>query len=274
MRPMPIGGGSIQVGRIFGIRIGVNASWFLVLFIVIISLSGSFKDILRGSDTRAYSVAVASALLFYFSIVLHELGHALVARWQGIQVERIDLWFFGGLAQLRSEPESPGAEFAVAVAGPLVTLAVVVVCGLAGMAVDSSSHFVDVATLSNAASASPGYLLLSFVATMNAFLFVFNLVPGFPLDGGRMAFAAAWKLTGDRNRGLRIAGRMGIGFAYLMGAFGLYLLVRGDIGGGIWLLFLAWFLAPAARWAILQGTMRDRLERVTVAEVMDPRPVT
>jgi CBS domain-containing protein len=139
--------------------------------------------------------------------------------------------------------------------------------------VDSSSHFLDVATLSNV-SASPAYLLLSFVATMNTFLFVFNLVPGFPLDGGRIAFAAAWKLTGDRNRGLRIAGRMGIGFAYVLGAFGLYLLARGDVGGGIWLLFLAWFLAPAARYAVLQGTVKDRLEKVTVSEVMDPRPVT
>src|SRR5947208_14072711 len=155
MVAMPIAGGSIQVMRIFGIRVGVNASWFLVLFIVIISLSGSFKDTLHGSDQQAYVVAVASALLFYFSIVLHELGHALVARRLGIGVERIDLWFFGGLAQLRSEPETPGAEFAVAIAGPLVTLTVVIVCGLAGMFVHSSSEFVDVATLSNAARASP-----------------------------------------------------------------------------------------------------------------------
>jgi Zn-dependent protease/CBS domain-containing protein len=270
---MPVGG-SIQVLRIFGIRVGVNASWFLVLFIVIISLSGSFKDILGGSDTQAYVVAVASALLFYFSIVLHELGHALVARRQGIGVERIDLWFFGGLAQLRSEPVTPGHEFAVAIAGPLVTLAVVIVCGIAGTLVDGSSHFLDVATLSNTTSATPGYLLLSFVATMNVFLFVFNLVPGFPLDGGRVAFSVAWKLTDDRNRGLRVAGRMGLGFAYLLGAFGLYLLVRGDVGGGIWLLFLAWFLAPAARGAVLQGAMRHRLETVTVGDVMDPQPVT
>src|SRR4051812_19705566 len=133
------GGGSVQVGRIFGIRIGVNPSWVLVLFIVIISLSGSFKTILGGPGSQAYVVAVASALLFYFSIVLHELGHALVARRRGIGVERIDLWFFGGLAQLRGEPPSPGAEFAVAVAGPLVTLGVAVVCAAAGTLVDSSS---------------------------------------------------------------------------------------------------------------------------------------
>jgi Zn-dependent protease/CBS domain-containing protein len=271
---MPFGGGSIQVARVFGIRVGVNASWFLVLFIVILSLSSSFKNILGGSGQRAYVVAVASALLFYLSIVLHELGHALVARAKGIKVDRIDLWLFGGVAELRSQPETPGDEFAVAAAGPLVTLAVVIVCGVAGTLVETSSHFFDVATLNNAASASPAYLLLSFVGTMNAFLLLFNLVPGFPLDGGRIAFAAAWKATGDRNRALRVAGRMGIAFAYALGAFGLYLITRGDVGSGIWALFLAWFLAPAARGAILQGTVGTRLEQVTVAEVMDPEPLT
>ena len=273
MGGMPVGG-SIQVMRIFGIRVGVNASWFLVLFIVIISLSGSFKNTLHGSDQQAYAVAVASALLFYFSIVLHELGHALVARHLGIAVERIDLWFFGGLAQLRSQPETPGAEFAVAVAGPLVTLAIAIGCGVAGLLVDSSSRFVDVATLSATASVSPAYLLLSFVATMNVVLFLFNLVPGFPLDGGRMAFAAAWKATGDRNRALRIAGRMGIGFAYLLGALGLYVVARGDIGGGLWLLFIAWFFMRLQLYRGYHTAMRHRLETVTVGDVMDPQPVT
>ena len=121
---MPVGTGSIQVMRIFGIRIGVSASWFVVLFLMIFLLSANFQSVLDGSDTEAYLVAVGSALLFYVSLVLHELGHALVARRQGIDVQRIDLWFFGGLAQLSREPRSPGAEFAVAIAGPIVTRAV------------------------------------------------------------------------------------------------------------------------------------------------------
>src|SRR3954447_8030155 len=140
------GGGSIQLGRIFGIRIGVTTSWFLVLFLIILGLSGSFRDVLGGSDTRAYGVAVASALLFYVSLVLHELGHALVARREGIEVERIDLWFFGGLAHLRSEPRSPGAEFAVAIAGPVVTLLVAIACAVGATVVDSGTHFLDAAT--------------------------------------------------------------------------------------------------------------------------------
>lgn len=268
------GGGSIQLMRIFGIRIGVSVSWFVVLFLMIFGLSTSFKNVLDGSDTEAYLVAVGCAVLFYASLVLHELGHALVARRQGIQVERIELWFFGGLAQLRGEPRSPGAEFAVAVAGPVVTLVVFVVCAAAAALVDSSSHFVDAALLRSAATASPAYVMLSFVAAMNALLFVFNLAPGFPLDGGRIVFAAAWKLTGDRNRALRIAGRGGIWFAYLLGGFGLYLLIRGDVGNGLWFVVLAWFLLPAARAAVVSGTVSDQLQRVTVADVMDPHPFT
>src|SRR3954469_19863740 len=219
-------GGSIQLMRLFGIRIGVSLSWFVVLFLVIFGLSASFKDVLDGSDTEAYLVAVGRAVLFYASLVMHELGHALVARRQGIEVERIELWFFGGLAQLRGEPRTPGREFAVAVAGPLVPLVVVIVCAAAAATVDSSSHFVDAALLRSSASASPAYVMLAFVASMNALLFVFNLAPGFPLDGGRIVFAAAWKLTRDRNRGMRIAGRGGVAFAYLLGGFGLYLLIR------------------------------------------------
>src|SRR3954462_12868124 len=113
------GGGSIQLMRIFGIRIGVSVSWFAVLFLLIFGLSTSFKNVLDGSDTEAYLVAVGCAVLFYASLVLHELGHALVARGQALEVEPMELWFFSALAQLRGEPRSPGAEFAVAVAGPL-----------------------------------------------------------------------------------------------------------------------------------------------------------
>src|SRR3954465_11679476 len=137
------GGGSIQLGRIFGIRVGVTTSWFLVLFLLIFLLSGSFRDTLGGSQTQSYFVAVASALLFYVSLVLHELGHALVARREGIEVERIDLWFFGGLAQISRQPETPGAEFRIAVAGPIVTLLVAAVCALAASLTEGGSTFVD-----------------------------------------------------------------------------------------------------------------------------------
>src|SRR3954471_23576988 len=121
-------GGSIQLMRVFGIRIGVNPSWFLVLFIFIFWLSGSFRQTLNSSDTTAYLVAVAAALLFFFSLILHQIGHALVAKRNGIEISGIDLWFFGGVARMSRDTDSPGVEFRVSAAGPAVTFLVVVVC--------------------------------------------------------------------------------------------------------------------------------------------------
>src|SRR5947209_6397248 len=206
---MPTGGGSIQLGRIFGIRIGVTPSWFLVLFLFLFWLSQSFRDVLHGSDTQAYGVAVAAALLFYASLVLHELGHALAARREGILVERIDLWLFGGLAQLSDQPRTPGAEFRIAAAGPLVTLLIAAACSGAASLVNGGSRFLDAATLNAGTSGSAAFVLLSFVAAMNVLLLAFNVLPAFPLDGRRIALAAAWPGTGDRGRATRIGGRLG-----------------------------------------------------------------
>src|SRR3954449_410495 len=129
-----LGGSSFQLGRLFGIRIGVNASWFLILFLFIFWLSQSFADIL-GDDTKGYVAAVLAAVLFFGSIVMHELGHALVARRAGIEVSGIDLFFFGGVMKMSRGIDTPGREFMVAVAGPLVTLAIVAVGALLGIAV-------------------------------------------------------------------------------------------------------------------------------------------
>jgi Zn-dependent protease/CBS domain-containing protein len=271
---MPTGGGSIQLARIFGIRIGVTASWFVILFVFIFLLSGSFRDTLGGSDTRAYGVAVAATLLFYVSIVLHELGHAFVARRQGIGVESIDLWFFGGLARLDRDPRTPGAEFAVAIAGPLVTLAITAVCAGAASMLEGGDRFLDAATLQSAGTPTAGFVLLSFLATINFTLFAFNLIPAFPLDGGRIALALAWRLTGSRARATRLAGWAGVGFGYLLTGLGVYFLLTGNVGDGIWFAVLGWLLAGSARSAVVSGTMQERLTEVTVADVMDPHPVT
>src|SRR3954468_8336840 len=269
---MPTGGGSIQLGRIFGIRIGVTTSWFLVLFLLIFLLSGSFRDVLGGSDTRAYGVAVGSTLLFYASLIFHELGHALAARREGIEVERIDLWFFGGLAQISRQPETPGAEFRIAAAGPVVTLIVAIGCAAAASLIEGGNSFMDAALLRTGATSSPYFLLLSFTAAMNVLLLAFNLVPAFPLDGGRIALAVAWKAAGDRNRATRIAGRMGVAFSNLLIGFGLYLLAVGDVGDGLWCAVLGWILAGSARSAVVSGAVQERLSAVTVADVMDPQP--
>src|SRR3954452_10556531 len=176
-----LGGSSFQLGRVFGIRIGVNASWFLILFLFIFVLSGNFADIL-GDDTTGYAAALGAAVLFFGSIVLHELGHALAARRSGIEVSGIDLFFFGGVMKMSRDTDTPGREFFVAVAGPLVTLAIVALGTLLGIAVAGAEAFWNAARLDGAAPSDVAQLLISFLVTMNAFLLVFNLIPAFPLD--------------------------------------------------------------------------------------------
>jgi Zn-dependent protease len=259
--------------RLFGIRIGVNPSWFLVLFLFIFVLSGAFQDVLGGSDTQAYGVAVVAALLFFCSLVLHELGHALVARRAGIEIAGIDLWFFGGIAKMSRDSRTPGEEFRIAAAGPLVTLIIVAICLVAGAAA-SGSQFIDAAIFQAGVTDSPALVLASWLASINALLFVFNLVPAFPLDGGRIARAIAWKISGDRAKATRISARAGQGFAYIMAGFGIFLMLRGNVGDGLWLLVLSFFLGSAARGAIVQSALDERLEGVTVADVMDPQPFT
>jgi Zn-dependent protease len=268
-----LGGSSFTLGRLFGIRIGVNASWFVILFLAIFWLSGMFTEIL-GDETTGYVAALVAALLFFGSIVLHELGHALAARRSGIEVSGIDLFFFGGVMKMNRDTDTPGKEFFVAIAGPLVTLGIVAVGTLAGIALAGADGFWNAARLDSAAPADIAQVIVSFLVSMNALLLVFNLVPAFPLDGGRIARAAAWKLTGDRGKATRFAGTMGQGFAVLLIGAGIYLSLSGEIFDGLWLAVLGWLLGQSARSAVLQTAVTERLEGVTVADIMDAEPVT
>ena len=151
---------NFQLARVFGIRIGVSVSWFFVLFFLIYYLSDYFHKVLGGSHTTAYAVAVGGAIGYFLSLILHELGHALMARRLGIPIAGIDLWFFGGLSQMRREPQSAGEEFKVAVAGPAVTLAVLAVClGLGGL-LASGSHITDVALTKEGFTTTPALALV------------------------------------------------------------------------------------------------------------------
>jgi Zn-dependent protease len=267
-------GGSIQIARLFGIRIGVTTSWFVVLFFFIFVLSGSFRNVLDSSDGVAYLTAVASALLFFCSLVAHELGHALTGRRLGIQTSGIDLWFFGGIAKMNREADSPGTEFKVAAAGPAVTLGIVGLCVLIGVVTAGWSRFWDAVVLNDRVHVTPALLLLSWLAAINAAVFVFNLVPAFPLDGGRIARAIAWRLTGDRLRATRTAASLGQGFSWVLMGGGLAeILISGSVVSGLWLIFLGWFLGQAARGTVLQTAFAERIEGVTVADIMDAEPV-
>jgi Zn-dependent protease len=256
-----------------GIRIGVDPSWFFILFLYIWLLSSGYKDTFGpGHDNKAFSLATLSAFLFFASIVLHELGHALVARRNGIQISNISLWLFGGMADLRSEPTTPGAEFRIAAAGPAVTFLVTVVSIALGFALFGSSTFKDALALQASTNPPGGAVVLGWFANVNAFVFVVNVLPALPLDGGRILRAAIWWRTGDRNRATRVAARAGRGFAFLLAAFGFLIIIRGSLLG-LWLVAIAWFINGAARTAETQSALTSRLEGLKVADVMDSEPV-
>jgi Zn-dependent protease len=272
MRHTVFGGGSIQLARVFGIRIGVDPSWFFVLFLIIWSLSGYYGDLFPGDETKSFTLAVVSALLFFLSILLHELGHAVVAMRNGIGISGIDLWMFGGVAKMERDTYSPGVEFRVAIAGPLVTLAIAIGCFGAGSLIGDAGDVLR-GTRFETGTLSGTVAVLSYLASINAIVLVFNLIPGFPLDGGRIARAIAWWRTGDRTRATRFAARLGRGFAFVMIGGGIVWFLQGSLLAGIWLVFTGIFLYQAARSAELQTTLTSRLEGLRVADVMDAEPV-
>jgi Zn-dependent protease len=266
---------NLQLARIFGVRIGVSYSWFVFLFVLIYWLSHTyFHEVLGGSKTTDYEVGVAGALGYFASLVLHELGHALVARRRGIPVAGIDLWFFGGLSQMRREPQSAGEEFAVAAAGPAVTLVLFCLCLLAATIAATGRTVTDVVLPREGFTTTPALALIGWLGFINAALLVFNLVPAFPLDGGRIARAVIWRLTGDHNRATHAAGRSGQAFALVLGLFGLWAFASSDSFLGLVTMLLAFFLHQAASAAVLQGALGRRIQNITVGDIMDREPVT
>ncbi|HEY2718101.1 MAG TPA: site-2 protease family protein [Solirubrobacteraceae bacterium] len=263
---------NFQLARIFGIRVGVGFSWFVVLFVFIIFITPIFHDQLGGSRTPAYLLAVASVLSFFASVVLHELGHALAARRSGLMVAGIDLWALGGITRTE-ESKDPRTEFRVAAAGPLVTLVVIAACLAAGLLITNSKTFFELAIGEEGPHARPALLWLTWLASINVLLLLFNLIPAFPLDGGRIAHAFLWWRTGDRNRATHATGRGGQGFALVLGALGVWGLANG-IGAAIWCILPAYFLYQAAGAAVVQGTLGRRIQSITVADIMDREPVT
>jgi Zn-dependent protease len=264
---------SIKLFDAFGIRVGVDGSWFVVLFLMIFVLSGGFRDTLHSSDGVAYVTTVVSVLLLFGSLIVHELGHALVARRQGIEVKKIDLYLFGGLTQMSRDAASPGEDFKVAIAGPLATFAVILLCLAIDLPIVGASRLGHAIVLDSAVPITPVLLSLSWLLLMNVLLLVFNMLPAFPLDGGRVARSIIWRLTGEKRRGTQVAARMGQGLALLLAGLGLWWISASANFGGLWLMALAYLMWQSCRGALVQAALNERIEGVRVADIMDTHPV-
>jgi Zn-dependent protease len=268
------GGKSLQLFKVRGIRVGVHPTWFLILLLFLVWLKPSFDNAII-TEGQGFLAAVLAAFLFFGSIVLHELGHAFAARREGIGVGGVDLFFFGGFMRAMRDSETPGEEFRVAAAGPAVTLLLAVGFGVAGyVMLGDSTRLLDAATF-EFASGSLVEVLVAFTALANAALFILNMVPAFPLDGGRITRAIVWQLSGDRHKATRLAAYLGQAFAVLMMGYGVYVFLNSDDQtGGLWWVVLGWMLGGAARAAVAQSRFADRLVGVTAGDIMDADPVS
>ncbi len=254
-------GDTFSLGRIAGVRIGVNWSWLVVFALITWTLaSGVFPEQNPGLGDGTYvAMAVVAALLFFATLLLHELGHALQARRERVEIDGITLWLFGGVARFRGELPSAGAELRIAIAGPLVTL--VLGAGFAALA-----GAAGLPTAVDGVAAWLGYTNLA--------LLVFNLLPALPLDGGRVLRSLLWMRKGDLAAATIAAGTTASLFAYSLIAGGIALFVFQGAFGGAWLAFIGWFLLQASSAEVRSIAARQALAGLSVRDVMTPDPVT
>jgi Zn-dependent protease len=268
-----LGGGSITLFHFRGIRVSVDWSWFIVLFLVILYMTNFFEGLLGEGGTTPFLYGVLSAVGFFGSILLHEFGHAVVAMRNGIGISGIQLWIFGGMARMDREADSPGTELKVALAGPAVTLAIVVVLTAVGIGTVGWTEFREAAVQETRSNASGLMALVAWLVTINALVLVFNLLPAYPMDGGRVARAIAWWRSGDRTSATRFAANLGRVFGYLFIGGGIVLAVSGYAFTGIWLALVGMVINGSARGAAMQTAISSRIGDVRVADVMDREPV-
>jgi len=271
-----LGGKPITLFHVRGIRIAVDWSWFFVLFLVIFWLSQFYGDVLgeTSSSSTPFLLAVLSAVGFFGSIVLHELGHAMAALRNGIGISSIQLWIFGGMARMTRESDSPATEFKVAIAGPLVTLAIVAVLTAIGLVAAGFEGFKEAVLIQSGSGVSGLLAMVGWLAMINFLVLVFNLLPAFPMDGGRIVRAIAWWRTGDRTSATRFAAKLGRVFAYLFIGAGLLLIFDGYVFGGVWLALIGFVVNGSARAATAQTAITSGISKLVVSDIMDREPVT
>jgi Zn-dependent protease/CBS domain-containing protein len=254
--------GSLRLGKIAGIDVYAHISWFLIVVLLTWSLARTwFGQWFPGWSASTYWLAAfISVLLLFGSILLHEYAHALVAQARGVAVKTITLFIFGGVAQLEQEPKRPGIEFQIAIAGPIASFL------LAGIAYLLALPFQG--------DGSPEEAVLDYLVVSNLLLGAFNLLPGFPLDGGRILRSIIWKVTGNMQRSTRIASYVGQGVAYVFILLGIVQFFTGDFFDGLWTVFIGWFLFDAARTARMEVELESALQGVSVGQVMNRHPIT
>ena len=255
---------NLSLGRIAGIHVGLNWSLLVIAALIAWSLAtGILPSAAPGQTSSAYWTAgVVSAFVYLASLLAHELAHSVVAMRRGVKVEGITLWLFGGVSRFSSESSSPGGQALITFVGPLTSLLLGVAFLLVSVGIGGGAN----ASLVPASFAWLGYI--------NILLGVFNLLPAFPLDGGRILQSLIWLRTGDRLRATNIAARIGMAFAFLLIAYGLVtFFAAGGLFGGVWSVFLGWFLLSAARSEQSGTLIRQALSGISVAEVMTPNPV-
>jgi Zn-dependent protease len=247
---------SLRLGKIWGIPVGLHPSWFIIFILLIWSLSTGYfpREYRELSLLASVILGVVTTILFFVSVLAHELGHSFLALRNGIPVKGITLFIFGGVAQIAEEPKSPGAEFRIAIAGPLVSFGLALVFGIAYL-LDQRIPYL---------AAPSAYLM-----RINFILAAFNLIPGFPLDGGRVLRAFVWWLNKDFFKATKVATFSGQVVAFGFIGFGILGLLRGDFMNGLWLVFIGWFLQNAAATSYAQTNMQHQLQDVMVGQVME-----
>ncbi|MFA9452684.1 MAG: site-2 protease family protein [Candidatus Aminicenantaceae bacterium] len=248
---------SWRIGRLFNIDIYVDSSWFLIfiLFTWVLSTSYYPQRFPEWSTLQMWTLGTLTCLLLFASVLFHELAHSLVAIQQGEQVRRITLFILGGVAQISGEPKEPLKEFTMALAGPFAS----VMLSVAFLLLSFGLH-----TVSRPLSAAAFYLCM-----INIALAAFNMLPGFPMDGGRVLRSLIWKLTGDLQKATRIASRVGQGFAMLFIFLGIFQIIQGFLQG-LWLIFIGWFLNNASTRGYTQVMFAGVLKGKKAADLMDP----
>ncbi len=246
---------SFYIGKIAGIPIRIHISWLVIFLLITWTLTHVYAQEYPGWNKALYFIiGVITSFLFFISVLIHELAHSIVAKKQGVPVKDIVLFIFGGVSELSEEPRSPGNEFVMALVGPLSSFLLFLFSGLIWFFVRSKIE--------------PIGAMAGFLAIINLMLFAFNLIPGFPLDGGRVFRAILWAIRGDIVKATRWASIVGQGFAFLLIFLGIWWILKGNLIDGIWIILIGWFLDNAAMSSYRQVNIKQSLAGHTVKEVM------